>query len=78
MCVEIEACLKGNPPMPEDGKIVVDIQRVELLEEQIKKTAQVLPSTVLQPAVETYSSDLDYARTPFLGRLEYAHLESDA
>ena len=78
VCAEIEACLRGDPLMPEDGEIVADIQRVELLEEQVKETTQPLPSTILLPATETYSSGLEYAPTPFLGQFEYAHLENDA
>ena len=73
VCVEIEACLRGDHSMLEDGKIVA-----ELLEEKIKEIAQPLLSTVLLPTVETHSSGLEYAPTPFMGQFEYAHLESDA
>ena len=64
--------------MPEDGEIVVDIQRAELFEEQIKETAQPHPSTVLLPIAKIYFSGLKYAPIPFLGWFEYAHLENNA
>ena len=63
--------------MPKDGKIVSDIQRAELLEDQVKETVQPFHSTFLIPIVEIYSSGLEYAPTPFLRRFEYAHLEND-
>ena len=68
---EIEACLRGDPLMPEDGKIVADIQKVKLLVEQVKETTQPLLSTVLLHAAKTYSSG-------FMGQFEYVHLENDA
>ena len=77
VCAEIEACLKRDPSMPEDGEIMADIQRAELLEKQVKEIAQSLPSTFLLTIAKIYSSDLEYAPTPFLRRFEHAHLEND-